>query len=110
MSTTEKAWLAGFIDGEGSIGFYLAGRNRTYPAWYISVPNTHKGSLDYCKIITGTGTVVKKKAATERTKEQFQWRVNPQREIAAILKQIFPYLVIKRAQAEKFLNSFVDLP
>lgn len=110
MSTTEKAWLAGFIDGEGSIVYYMAGRNKSHKSWLISLGNTHLGSVEYCQKITGVGSVRLSKPAKGTHKAQWRWRVNPQREIAAIVRQILPYLVIKQEQASKFLSEFEDLP
>ena len=103
MTSEEAAWLAGFIDGEGTISSYMAGKNRAYKTWVISVPNTHRGSLDRCQEITGVGSVVMKKEAHGNRRTQYQWRVNPKQDVASILDQILPYLIVKREQAEACL-------
>jgi hypothetical protein len=110
MSATEAAWLAGFIDGEGTISSCMAGRDRKYKTWLISVPNTHFGSLDRCVEITGAGYVLKKtEGRDERRKPQNQWRVTAQRDIYEICRQIRPYCVIKGEQIDAFINEWVDI-
>jgi hypothetical protein len=111
MSLTEAAWIAGFFDGEGSIGQYLAGRGKKHPTWFLSIPNTHFGSLDYCQRITGVGRINDKNSKSRPVHHQPQrmWRVDRQRDIAQICRQMLPYLVIKRDRVEAFLMMWVDI-
>jgi hypothetical protein len=110
MTTEEAAWLAGFFDGEGSLTLYMGGRGKKHPAWTLSVPNTHYGSLKKCAAITGAGNIVHKYYATEKRKEQWTWTVHKQRNIASILRQMFPFLTVKKARAEEFFSVWSDLP
>jgi hypothetical protein len=111
MTKTEAAWLAGIVDGEGSISMYMGGRNQRYKSWVLTVPNTHYGCIKRCLEITGAGAIrVKKgKSIPLKNKRAWIWAANSKREIRDIILQMFPYLVIKRKQAKKFLKAFREL-
>jgi hypothetical protein len=111
MAPTEAAWLAGFLDGEGSLTHYRSGRNGKYRSWILSITNTHKGSLDYCQLVTGVGVVKLKRRNNipAHWKVSYQWQITAQREIVDILKQLQPFLVIKREKAEDFLSTWQDI-
>lgn len=109
MSETDAAWLAGFFDGEGTLCQCLSGNGRK--SWKISLPNTCLEAVQKCRELTGAGTVVKRKARTPgHWKDQWRWSVNSQRNIAAICRQMTPYLVVKRDAVSAFLTQFNDLP
>lgn len=64
-SNEEKAWLAGFIDGEGYIGILKQKKKETrqqaaslvyHP--YLIVTGTNKASIDCVHSLTGCGWVV----------------------------------------------------
>jgi len=101
MTETEAAWLAGFIDGEGSIVTYRSGKG--FPCWQLTIPNTHVGSLAYVKEITGAGYVRRKPSRGER-KPQFIYVLTAQRDMEHVVKQVLPFLRIKRLSAEAFLG------
>jgi hypothetical protein len=109
MTLTEAAWLAGFFDGEGSLSRYMSGRNRNYPSWVISVPNTNLAALKRCAAYTGAGRINPKKVKP-RHQPQWQWRVDRQRDIEAVCRQMLPYLIIKRRAVESFLSEWIDVP
>lgn len=109
MSSTEAAWLAGFLDGEGSVSVSLGGRDGKYRTWKLSAPNTAKRSLEKCLKITGAGSIVVKYEKTEQRKKLWQWQVQAQREIRDTLIQVLPYLVIKHKQAKRFLKEFQEV-
>src|SRR5438270_12268163 len=104
MGTTEAAWLAGFFDGEGCLTSSLGGHKGKYRSCIISVSNTHLPSLEYCKQVTGAGSVIKKADATDNHKAKWVWQVQSQRNIASILRQLAPYLVTKREKAAEYLS------
>ena len=113
MSSTEAAWLAGFFDGEGSLIKYKAGRgrDRKYGAWKISVPNTFYESLEYCKNITGVGSISERKDSNNiNRKTIWQWQLSAQRDINSICKQIKPYCIIKAEKINLFLQEWRDIP
>ena len=108
MSNIEAAWLAGFFDGEGTIGSYKTNRssiNKIILGWRLAIPNTHLGALEYSQKITGIGIISSKSTQCNSLarKPQWVWKINNQRGIAAISKQMLPYLLIKREAVEDFL-------
>ena len=109
MSAIEAAWLAGFIDGEGTISSYMSGRQRRHVSWLLSVPNTVRGSLERCKEITGAGSVLVKPIGREKRQPCHQWRVYRKLDIASICRQILPHAVIKAPQIEAFFRANPDL-
>jgi hypothetical protein len=109
MSISDAAWLAGFLDGEGSISDFMGGRDCKYRTWRLSAPNTVLKSLQKCKRIAGVGNICVKQEKTDRKKKQWQWQLGAQRDIKKILEQVLPYLVIKRNKAKRFLRLFKEL-
>jgi hypothetical protein len=119
------AYLAGIIDGEGSICAY-----KTYPAGYnryvnpsyrcvLSICNTRKELLDwidenFSNLNSGQKkyerTIFKKNCRKDAKikKYIYEWVVQGHR-LADVLTQVFPYLVLKKRQAElaiEFRSTF----
>lgn len=97
------AWLAGVIDSDGCIGIRPStncGRKYYYP--YMIVAMGDKEALEKCKEITGVGCILKHgrgKTEFKENREMYSWSVS-QRACANIIKKIYPYLVVKKKQAE----------
>lgn len=106
LSETDAAWLAGFVDGEGTIASARGGRGGRYITWKLSVPNTHYGSLQHCLDVTNVGSITPRMGIGDNRKPIWHWQVFSQANIASILRQILPYLVIKREAALRFLEWF----
>jgi len=107
MGIAEAAWLAGLIDGEGSVCRYMV--RGKYPTWVLQVANSDRGALEYCQQITGTGGIIQKPISILGTKPAYIWQVAAQRNVLAILEQVIPYLQIKREVAEAFVADWNDL-
>jgi len=105
LDIAEAAWLAGFIDGEGTIASYIS--KGKYPTWVLSVASTDRGSLEYCQQITCAGGICEKRVYPGR-KPAFTWKVSAQRDLVAVLEQVRPYLQIKKEQADIFLSGWSD--
>lgn len=110
MSTEEASWLAGFMDGEGSVCLTMAGRNKAHKTWTLSIPNSEIKALEKCAKITGVGKVKQKsRPKKEHHKQMFQWQVQAQRNIKSICEQILPYCAIKQDQINNFLTTWKDI-
>lgn len=105
LTETERSYLAGIIDGEGSISFSQStAKGRAFlcvPKLYIS--NT---SEELCKWLTKKLSAVPLKRS--RQKLNPKWRTVYVYRIvgyamAPILEAVLPYLIIKRKQAELML-------
>ena len=98
----EKAYLAGFLDGEGHIGITRSiprvntGRHCHY--MIVTIANTHKPIMEKLKRRWG-GVLVWRKASKESDTIIGNLRLSS---IAAanLLREIEPYLVVKKKQAE----------
>jgi hypothetical protein len=109
MTETEAAWLAGFFDGEGSLNCYVR-KDKGSEGWRLAIANTNIEALEKCQILTGAGKVRTKPRYKAHYKPQWDWYVYSQRDIADILRQLLPYLVVKKALANSFLEQWVDVP
>ena len=90
MTTEEASWLACAIDGEGSITY---GHRQRWILFKVQVANTKIEFLEFAKQITGCGQIY-----------GYKWVVYRLADIEAILKQVLPFLIIKRHQAELVLK------
>jgi hypothetical protein len=110
MLARDKAYLAGFIDGEGSIGFQRTHHGRHNPFIYprVWVYNTHKPVLIYYQKLCG-GTLQLQSASSSKKMCKKLWRLGFNlKEMTKVLKEIRPYLKIKQVQADlclEFINT-----
>ena len=121
MSETEKAWLAAAIDGEGSLCFikHYNVKHGGYARGYgyrsqLSVANCCKAFVDRVKEIIGGGIVgqVGKsplfKDGTKMAKPGYRYDGRAM-VLRSVLIQVYPYLIIKRRQAELLIEALVLL-
>ena len=97
----DSAYLAGILDGEGSIIMY---KRRDVVAVMLTVSNTAKKLLDWIADKTGVGAVCAQYQETEKRKATWFWRCNADA-AESVLRQIRPYLVLKSAQADLALET-----
>lgn len=111
MTLTEAAWLAGFFDGEGSLSCHRGGNGGKYICWTLTLVNTSHAAIQVCRRYTGGVGIVTDKSKYRRLshhKKIWEWRVNVQNDIEAIVLQMLPYLIIKRQKAEEFLMWLME--
>lgn len=110
LTETEKAYLAGLIDGEGCIFISkYRGKNNVSPVYNLRVivAMSEKEILEDMQKITGAGrvhynpTVSKKR---ENWSEMWQWITTATADVKALLDAIYPYLRIKKSQADTALQ------
>lgn len=104
LSREEKdslAYAAGLFDGEGYIGL-----QRSYGSYLLSavVNQTPNGlpSLELMQRLFG-GVIKFRKSKNENEQDQYCWRVHAN-QARIMLRQLIPYLLTKRAQAEAVLK------
>jgi len=104
VSEANKAWFAGFLDGEGSVDLYPSGRrSRKFPqfravAARLHIANTNHEVIRRCQEIWQCGNVyeIKPIGAKLRT---WLWTVDGNAKVYHILNSIIPFLVVKKYQA-----------
>jgi len=107
MTDTEKAYIAGIIDGEGSI-MLTKFHNNQYPAPCISISSTTIELLQWIKEKTKVGTIKSKKNYNkDNHKDSYTYTVK-YNDAIELLKQIQPYLIIetKKKRAELILSKY----
>ena len=99
LSSEQAAYLAGIIDGEGSIGL-ISGRIR------LKITQAEKGKhvLYLLKDWIGAGSVGLHRKSQGNWQAVYNYRIHSTKGIALIFSQIKPYLVIKKESFERLLN------
>jgi hypothetical protein len=100
LTDVEKAYLAGFIDGEGCIGIRNGGPNCRNGRIKLHITNTNETILRYFKDLVGFGSFYQ--AVSEgrygNHKAAFVYEVCAN-QCVCVLKEILPFLKIKKEQA-----------
>jgi hypothetical protein len=100
LSETEKAYIAGIVDGEGSIAISKSQTKKykyVYHILTISVSNTNKIVIDWLREKLG-GSVHSYRCKAHR-RDCFSWQTSAAR-AKKVLEQILPYLIIKKEASE----------
>ncbi len=100
LSTEEIAYLAGIVDGEGSIII----RNNKWQTVFLVVGNTSLALIDWLGDICGATYEVGKKNGGLSKKPIDTWRCLRTSNIVELLRAMLPYLKIKKEQAEKAIQ------
>lgn len=110
MTEIEKAYIAGIIDGEGSIMLQRFHRNQ-YPAPCVSIASNTIELLTWLKDTIGYGVIIKKKNYNpEKHKLSYSFVIKHNNAIK-LLEDIYPYLIIesKRKRAEMIITQYKSL-
>ena len=114
VSEIDKARMAAFIDGEGSIfigaGARIRGRGKMpQHRLQLVISNTNTLLMNWLKsTFDGSVYFVKYEKCKHLGKKQvMRWQVN-ERMAATLLEFILPYMIVKKAQAEVAL-AFMEL-
>ncbi len=111
LTPTQKAYIAGFLDADGSISIEGRTTRKGWQHWALRLVfyNCNLEVLEKIKKWVGIGSI------TERNRSS-KWNISRMLRIQGIsavnlLKQIKPYLIVKKKQAEiaiKFSKTFSD--
>jgi len=101
------AYIAGILDGEGYVGILVknphppSGSAQFY-APRVEIYNTHKGLIEAIqKQAGGLFCTIKRKHAK---RPQYHLLFHSLRSIATFLKEVMPYLIVKKPHAELLLK------
>ena len=105
MTTSEAAYVAGIVDGEGTIniaeGWCARKRGNSYHP-RLSVGSTSKKLVDCLIRVFGGRSTARKVPSNPKAKDQWCWYLNGY-EAVTLLLEIRPFLVIKPLQANLVL-------
>jgi len=107
----QASWLAGVIDGEGSIGLYDYGREGRRVC--IQFSNTNKEFIEEARKIIGCGTKVNRTnihKSHKGRKPMYVYSLKGSNRCYWILKQIITYLIIKKQKALNIINELEEKP
>lgn len=100
MTNEEKAYMAGIIDGEGSISVnQQTQKGHKYNYLRVEVANSNPVLAPYMKRITGYGSIYIMKHLNPEWKDRINWAVFGFN-AGNLLSDILPYLIVKKKQAE----------
>lgn len=107
----EAAWLAGAIDGEGSIGLYDYGKEGRRVM--IQIANSNFKFLEFAKKIIGCGSLHKRNRNSPShwgKKIIQQYGLKGSNRCYHLLRQIIPFLIIKKQKALDIIKELEEKP
>jgi hypothetical protein len=110
VTDPDKAYIAGIIDGEGSIMLTKFHKNQ-HPSPCISIASTSIELLDWIKARTGYGNIKSKKNYnTFKHQDSFVYTVK-YNDAIKLLNDIIQYLIIpqKKQRAELILSEYKNI-
>ena len=115
MTPTERAYVAGIVDGEGSIEYVQRNVIRhdrpgkpVHKVWNIrlEVPQVDGRLIDYLMETTAEGTRdMKRFPNNDKWQDQHRWRV-AHRGVYRVLKQIDKYLIVKKEKSQLVIKHY----
>jgi hypothetical protein len=99
LQEIEIAYIAGLVDGEGSIGVSASSHSLTNYRIKLDITMCDRQAIDFAASVFG-GKVVQLKHKTSSGKAIYSWVLWCQK-AANVLEQLIPYLLIKRDRAQK---------
>lgn len=105
MTSTDAAYLAALIDGEGNIVIARICKKGYSPSYSVRVvvSNTNRRLMEWCEKRGATTKPTKRKTGSWPMRRPGYVAVWTTRKAVEILRHVLPYLVIKVEQAETAL-------
>ncbi len=108
LSQTDAAYIAGLIDGEGTITLTRKHRNENRQL-AVTISNTERPLLDYVLETIGAGKITGKRTTSERHTPSFTYAIY-NRQALNLLEQIHPYLrTYKSKRSSIILENYLAL-
>ena len=100
LSTSESAYIAGLIDGEGTITLTQEHKNERRRL-VVSISSTERSLLDFVQAKSGVGTISNKRSYSEHHTPSYVYKVT-NRQALELLRQIEPYMLGYKAERAKY--------
>jgi hypothetical protein len=110
LTKVEKAYIAGIIDGEGSI-MLTRFHNNQLPSPCVSIASTSLELLTYIKGVANIGTIKgKKNYNKDKHKNSFSYVIKYDNAINLLI-DIYPYLILddKKKRAHMIISEYKNL-
>lgn len=109
INDVQAAYIAAFLDGEGSIIVTRNTRNRRLACFKLAFYNSHLGALKTMqKWCGGVGSIPMRMDATEKWQEQYSWTISSY-PAHSILLQIIPYMIVKLEKALEAIEIYKEI-
>ena len=107
LQPCEAAYLAGLIDGEGTITLTRRHRNENRQL-VVSISNNERPLLDYVKHTIGAGRITAKRTHSPNHAPSYTYCID-NRQALALVRQITPFLQTYKAErARLILQAYVS--
>lgn len=109
MSNTNFIYMAGLMDGEGTVGITY-NNNKVFRSPYISITSTTPEIIHWLRETFG-GQVCIQKVYQDHHKKSWSWRVRSIEQIKPLLRGILPYMKEpeKIRRANLLLNEYSEV-
>ena len=114
LTETQKAYIAGFFDGEGCLSYYKMKSKSSRMGWTFVgcayMTNTHLETIIALKNMIGFGCMRKRNVYSYSGNRKETWNISfSPRQLKILLEAIYPYLITKKQQAKIMLEYFSTL-
>lgn len=99
LTNLEASYIAGLIDGEGTITFCVQGPEEYHYSVKLSISNTSFKLLQWVKESTGVGNIYETSYIKPRHKQGHNWILNGKK-AQDFIGKIIDYLILKKPQAK----------
>lgn len=108
LSPTDAAYIAGIIDGEGSISLTRRHKNDNRQL-VISIANTESALLEFIRDAVAAGRITKKRVVSDNHTPSLVYQIE-NRQAFDLLIQIAPFLKTYKAKRAKLvLDNYIEL-
>lgn len=107
MTSEEKAYIAGIIDGEGTVTLSRA-HVEELPAPKVSVANNSLELLKWIKGKVGSGVIIKRSRREPQHKDHYVLDISNNWALD-LLMEVKEYLIIKKPHAELLISRYKTL-
>lgn len=108
LGLAEAAYIAGIIDGEGTVTLTRKGKNQNRQL-AITISNCERSILEHILSALGAGLISKKRIYSSKHSDAYAYRIL-NRQALSVLAQILPFLrSYKRNRAMLVLRDYVHL-
>ena len=108
LNPPDAAYIAGLIDGEGTITLTRKHRNENRQL-AVTISNTEKDLLEFVYQTVGAGRITRKRTSQIHHTPSFTYAIY-NRQALCLLEQIYPYLkTYKLRRAALILHDYLEL-
>ena len=105
MTKEEKAYLAGLVDGEGTVTLARQSKSQQ-PQPRLAISNNSLELLEWVRRKPGCGVIIRRTPRKDWHNTSYVWQAQRAGSVLNVLTEIKPYLILKKAHAALLLSSY----